>query len=371
MNKNSLLNQIYICPIGADGVQDVNLINPLYVEADPIYGIWIYDPRDETQLPIVLPEEGFMFTEAASADPRALPPLILDEENRFLLDPGLVADGEAVISIRSVYDFDGTAVADIDALADPAQTTTADQRPARFLRIVKAVSLPDEDDIELEDEAFGPVRVLGMKEIVGYSMVEPDGSVMMKVPANTALQISVVDGNGRRITARHQNWIQLRPGQLLECTGCHVAQGGMSHGRFDAFDTAYDGADVAGTSFNSGTVDVLFVGDIGETMAEVRARISCLRFTRAVNGHCLRRRVDGRAQSRSTGGSKFHLRLRRSDYQCPDVIELHHTRLGGKLPFCNQLRNGYSSTLGCRSSGDRSGYTAAAIRSGHRPAFDE
>jgi hypothetical protein len=253
---------------------DVNLINPLYVEADPIYGIWIYDPRDETQLPIVPPEEGFMFTEVASADPRALPPLILDEENRFLLDPGLVADGEAVISIRSVYDFDGTAVADIDALADPAQTT-ADQRPARFLRIVKAVSLPDEDDIDLEDEAFGPARVLGMKEIVGYSMVEPDGSVMMKVPANTALQISVVDGDGRRITARHQNWIQLRPGQLLECTGCHAAQGGVSHGRFDAFDTAYDGADVAGTSFNSGTVDALFVGDIGETMAEVRARISC------------------------------------------------------------------------------------------------
>ena len=85
-----------------------------------------------------------------------------------------------------------------------------------------------------------------MKEIVGYSMIEPDGSVMMKVPANTALQVSVLDANGRRITARHQNWIQLRPGQLLECNGCHVAQGGMSHGRFDAFDSAYDGADVAG-----------------------------------------------------------------------------------------------------------------------------
>jgi len=67
-----------------------------------------------------------------------------------------------------------------------------------------------------------------MKEIVGYSMIEPDGSVMLKVPANTALQISVLDANGRRITTRHQNWLQLRPGQFLECNGCHVAQGGIS-----------------------------------------------------------------------------------------------------------------------------------------------
>ena len=246
-----------------------------WLEADPIYGIWIYDPRDQTQLPIVPPEEGFVFTEVASADPRPTPPLILDVENRFNMGPDITGDGEAVLNIRSVYDFDGTAVLDIDALADPGQTT-ADLRPARFLRVAKAVSLPDEDDLELEDEAFGPNRNLGMKEIVGYGMIEPDGSVMMKVPANTALQVSVLDGNGRRITARHQNWIQLRPGQLLECNGCHIAQGGVSHGRFDAFDAAYGGTTAGpGAPFNANTVSALYVGEAGETMAEVRARISC------------------------------------------------------------------------------------------------
>jgi hypothetical protein len=252
-----------------------NLINPLYVEADPIYGIWIYDPRDQTQMPIVPPEEGFIYTEVASADPRPTPPLILDLENRFNMGPDISSDGEAVISIRNVYDFDGTAIVDIDALADPGQTA-ADLRPARFLRVVKAVSLPDEDDLELENEAFGPIRNLGMKEIVGYGMIEPDGSVMIKVPANTALQVSVLDGNARRITPRHQNWLQLRPGQLLECNGCHIAQGGLSHGRFDAFDSAYAGTTaVPGAPFNPNTVSSLFVGDTGETMAEVRARISC------------------------------------------------------------------------------------------------
>ncbi len=251
-----------------------NLANPLYEEADPTYGIWIYDPRDGTQQPIVIAEEGFTFTEVVSADPRPTPPVILDSVNVFADDPDLAIEGAAVLKIRSVYDFDGGAVVDIDSLANPALTTSADMRPARFLRIVKAVSIPGDDFLDIDRTAFGPSRALGMKEIVGYSMVEPDGSVMMKVPANTALSISVLDGNGRRITARHHNWIQLRPGQLLECNGCHIAQGGVSHGRYDAFETAYAGAANIG-EFNSGTVDSLFIGTIGETMAEVRARISC------------------------------------------------------------------------------------------------
>ncbi len=254
----------------------VNLINPLYEEADPLYGIWMYDPRDGTQLPIVPPEEGFMFTEVVSADPRPVPPVILDTDFRFQMDSSLVTEGSAVLNIRSVYDFDGGAVVDIDSMADAA-ATTADQRPARFLRVVKAVSLPDDDVLDLDNTAFGPIRQLGMKEIVGYGMVEPDGSVMMKVPANTALAVQVLDGNGRRlaITSRHQNWIQLRPGQLLECNGCHVANSGISHGRNEAFDSVYPGATTPGASFNSSTVDALFVGEVGDSMAEVRARISC------------------------------------------------------------------------------------------------
>jgi len=192
----------------------------------------------------------------------------------FADDPDLATEGAAVLKIRSVYDFTGGAFVDIDTVANPALTTSADMRPARFLRIVKAVSQPDDEVRDIDRTAFGPSRALGMKEIVAYSMVEPDGSVMMKVPANTALAISVLDGNGRRITARHHNWIQLRPGQLLECNGCHISQSGLSHGRYEAFDAAYAGAANIG-EFNSGTVDSLFVGTPGETMAEVRARISC------------------------------------------------------------------------------------------------
>jgi hypothetical protein len=249
------------------------LADPLAEAAPPLYGIWIYDPRDDTQLPVVPPEEGFIFTEAVSADPRPVPPVILDTENRFAADPDLVGEGAGVIGIRSVYDIDGGATANIDALADPAQTT-AEQRPARFLRVVKAVSIPDEDIVELDNTAFGVSTQQGMKEIVGYSPIEPDGSVMVKVPANVALAVSILDASGRRISARHQNWMQVRPGQLLECNGCHMPQSGVSHGRADAFETAWAGAQVAGVEFPN-TDPALFVGEVGETMAEVRARISC------------------------------------------------------------------------------------------------
>ena len=193
-----------------------------FTVAPPLYGIWMYDPRDDTQRPVVAGEEGFMFTEVVAADPKVAPPVILDGANDFTGDPTLADAGEGVLNIRSVYDFDGGAVVDIEATADPMQTMAAD-RPARFLRIEKAVSIPDDDIVDLDNTAFGVTTAFGMKEVVSYAMIEPDGSVITKVPANVALAISVVDENGKRITARHQNWISVRPGQEMKCNGCHVA----------------------------------------------------------------------------------------------------------------------------------------------------
>jgi hypothetical protein len=251
-----------------------------FVVSPPLYGIWMYDPRDNTQLPVVAGEEGFIFTEVVAADPKVAPPVVLDGSNDFALDATLADAGEAVLNIRSVYDFDGTAIFDIEAMADPVQTPAAN-RPARFLRIEKAVSIPDDDLVDLENTDFGISTQQGMREIVANIMVEPDGSVITKVPADVALAISVLDENGKRITARHQNWISLRPGQELSCIGCHsptavdpVTGEGVSHGRYDAFDSAYAGAPVGALRFPN-TDPAWFIGAPGETMAEVRARITC------------------------------------------------------------------------------------------------
>ncbi len=243
--------------------------------APPLYGIWIYDPLNDTQLPIVPGEEGFMFTEVVTADPRPIPPVVLDGSNNFPLAGTLADDGEALLNIRNVYDFNGAFPPGIDpaVLADPMQTLAQD-RPARFLRVVKAVSQPDEDLRDIDNTAFGVTTAFGMKEIVGYGMIEPDGSVMMKVPANTALMVSILDEKGHRISPRHNNWISLAPGQELKCNGCHDPNSGLSHGRREAFDSAYAGATVAGVAWPNSD-PAMPVGAVGETMAETRALASC------------------------------------------------------------------------------------------------
>ncbi|MDJ0710028.1 MAG: hypothetical protein QNJ14_06550 [Woeseiaceae bacterium] len=246
-----------------------------FTVAPPLYGIWIYDPRDETQLPIVPGEEGFMFTEVVSADPRPIPGVIPDGSTLYTQDPSLPDSGEAVLNIRNVYDFDGAMLPGVDpyVLADPLQTPAA-ARPARFVRIEKAVSLPEEDLLDIDNTAFGVTTFFGMKEIVGYAPVEPDGSVVVKVPANAALMVSVLDQNGMRITQRHMNWIALPEGQELKCNGCHDANSGVSHGRYESFDSAYAGAPTGMTEFPN-TDPQWFIGEPGETMAEIRARVSC------------------------------------------------------------------------------------------------
>ena len=250
------------------------LADPQALAAAPLYGIWMYDPLDQTQLPIVLGEEGMLIGDVVAAQPRPNPQSIPDAVPGVDLDADLVSENVGILNIRSVYDVDGVDAAnpDIVTLADP-EATLADQRPARFLRVVKAVSIPDEDLVDLDNTAFGPNIRQGMREIVAYAPIEPDGSVRVKVPANVPLAVSVVDRNGRRISARHQNWLQVLPGQELECNGCHDPTSGLSHGRRDSFDPVYGGAPSTGVPFPNTVSDV--IPDFGETMADARTRVSC------------------------------------------------------------------------------------------------
>ncbi len=251
---------------------DENLADPNFVEADPLYGVWMHDLDEETQQPIVVPEVGEVYSEVVVLDNRTLPPVILDKTPGLDIDADLVAESVGVLHIRSVYDFDGTAVTDLDVLKDPAQTT-ADQRPARFLRIIKPVSMPDDDLVDLPNTAFGRSQVNLMREVIGYAPIEPDGSVKVKVPANIAFAVEVLDVNGRRISAQHRNWLQLRPGEEMNCNGCHSDDSELPHGRYGAeAPSANAGASADGSPFPN-TEPALFA-NLGESMAEVITRIN-------------------------------------------------------------------------------------------------
>jgi hypothetical protein len=257
------------------------LATPGIQQAPPLFGIWIYHMDSETQQPVVVPEEEVMYTEMVSLEPRdmpcAYPASGCPARER---DSALMAAGLGVLHIRSVYDRDGedTTANGIADLADPVQTP-ANARPARFLRLIKAVSIPDRNTLQFDNNAFGVSTQQGMREILGYVPIEPDGSVMARVPADVAFTFDVVNGEGKRVNAafpRHQNWLQLRAGERLDCQGCHTATSTVPHGRPDAEPfPAYPGAQ--GSFANTRRLDAFGtpeLPDLGETMAEFDARVS-------------------------------------------------------------------------------------------------
>ncbi|WP_018276890.1 PD40 domain-containing protein [Teredinibacter turnerae] len=258
------------------------------VLAPPVYGLWIFDPTTQTQAPVVLSELGTMNTEALVMQPRALPNYIPDPIPGIDFDQKLADENVGIVHIRSVYDVDGIDISPngILATADPLQTPES-ERPARFLRILKAVSMADDDVVDFDNSAFG--RSGGqMKDILGYVPIEPDGSAMFKVPADVAFTFSILDARGRRVTAdgtsalgpRHEYWMALRAGEVRQCNGCHAnGESPTPHGRFGAEPPSINPGALASAPFPNTQLRDEFgtphePPQVGETMAEYYARLN-------------------------------------------------------------------------------------------------
>jgi hypothetical protein len=253
-------------------------VNPLTgeteeVEGPPLYGVYMFDMDEQTLRPVALPEEGFAYLDAVAVAARPAPNTVSDKQ----LDATLAAEGMAVLNVKSVYDTDDQnlmgqqmlvadeaipqtapppddtrgSVADIATLKDPALTSAA-ERPARFVRVTQAVPTPP----GVSREAIGETD-LEMQQIIGYSVIEPDGSFRIKVPADTPIGVAVVDAEGRAFQT-HTNWIQARPGETRTCNGCHSPRRG----------SAINSAPIAGNHPNT-----LLTAESGESMAETRTRL--------------------------------------------------------------------------------------------------
>jgi hypothetical protein len=242
-----------------------------YEEAPPFYGLWIYDLNNQTQLPVVLAENGKVFTEALALEQSAYNPAYIQPAT----DPDLAALNLGVLHIRSVYDVNGTfnamgsGVANLSAMI----ALPVELRPARFIRLVKAVSRVDNETLDDQDDnIYGNLfnANTGIVEILGYAPVEADGSVMVTVPADVAFSLEVLNANGRRISARYEQFISLRPGEQRNSNGLAV---------LDRTDLALPALNTgAPTSVNFPNTQrherlgVPITPAMGETMAEFAAR---------------------------------------------------------------------------------------------------
>jgi mono/diheme cytochrome c family protein len=240
------------------------------VEKTPAYGVYMLDQDTKTLRAIVLPKVNAngdpveFVTDAVALMPRPKPKLLAASS----VDPVRQGRNMVSITVGSVYDTepernrmtnnvlsaqektdgiiipmkdnrtnlcpDGrprypncdtrSQVADVAKLKDPSPTTGTlpDKRPGRFARIVKAVPTPR----GISREALGETD-FEMQQIVGYTEVEPDGSMAFEIPADMPIGISVLDRFGRALQT-HTSWIQGRPGEAVFCNGCHSPRKGAT-----------------------------------------------------------------------------------------------------------------------------------------------
>ena len=265
-----------ILPCSAANLTAASAANATLTAAPVLYSAWMFDPVADTFKPIVTPTEGVFITDIVALQPRPAPPAYISDSYTSSTTP------VGIIDIRSVYDWDGapwsgTGAGGIAAMAQ----TDADQRPARFLRLVEAVGIPNKQTLNFDQAtAFGAAGNY-MRQILGYVPIEPDGSVRVTVPANVAFQVSVVNANAQQIFPLHRAWLQLLPGEVLSCNGCHLppaqqnpVPGGSfySHGRPGTFASAWTGS--TSTAPFPGTQGS-YVTCPGETMAEALVGYSC------------------------------------------------------------------------------------------------
>ena len=265
------------------------LNDPNTVEAPPAYGVYVVDSNVQSIL--IRPQNDTVFSEIVMAYPKKIPRII---NTSTVIDNDLAFGGVGILHISSVYDFekrfasygitlgaekDTNDGGDVDTIINTpleianAKNTTADERPARFIRIIKNAFITT--DTQPANSSYGISRAQGMREIIGYAPIEPDGSVKIKIPANVPLSLSILDKDGRRISQRHQSWFQVKPGETLECVGCHTHNTNQAdnrpHTRTDSTNSINPGAPELNYSWPN-SLETMWA-QYEETMAEARTRL--------------------------------------------------------------------------------------------------
>ncbi|HEV7358931.1 MAG TPA: hypothetical protein VGN99_13130 [Steroidobacteraceae bacterium] len=257
-----------------------NTSGPNVTLAPPQYTLWVYDLDKGTLAPVLAADTGTQVVEPVILQPRKPAPVTLVDAAPAPGQAATMANaGVGLLDISSVYDVDGTdtATPNIAGVSNPGAPTFY-ARPYRFIRIQKAVEIPGKTVRKINNSAFGPAG-MGMREILGYAPIQPDGSVQIQVPANVPFTIDIVDANAKRITAQHTSWLQVMPGETKKCNGCHSTVNntmgtGISHGRAGLTNPANAGAPATGSPFPN-TNPAIALTNAGATMAQTLALSTC------------------------------------------------------------------------------------------------
>lgn len=250
------------------------------LSVQPRYGIWAVNPDDQTRLPVLRPRENQLITDIVigqlDADAEEYDPSYADS---------LVGTGFGAVHLHTVYDLDGVdkaaSLGGIAEMADPTQHAMS-ERSERYIQVIAPVEVPaDLQDIATPTELFGAGSG-PMWDILGYGRIEPDGSALLKIPADQTFTFRVVNGYGKQIELldredypfsylkSHPFTMRLEDGEVRECNGCHLEESQMPHGRFDIAPPSANAGGVEGYSFTN-TNPAIRVRHTADTMAETLA----------------------------------------------------------------------------------------------------
>ncbi|MBR5627591.1 MAG: hypothetical protein IKW74_08250, partial [Thermoguttaceae bacterium] len=170
------------------------------------WGIYLVDTDDNMIL--LSSEKGYGHFEPVPLRETPRPPVIADRVD--------VEQEEATVFIADIYEGDG--------LKNVPRGTV------RHLRLFTYNYLyPNMGGPEGCVGAEGPWDI---RNTLGIVSVEPNGSAMFKVPANTPIALQPLDENGKELQLM-RSWFTAMPGETLSCIGCHEDQNSVSSSSLD------------------------------------------------------------------------------------------------------------------------------------------
>ncbi len=195
--KDELVNDVWPQFVKPYPVSDKYFLVSAKLSPESLWGIYLVDVYDNMTLIAEFEGEGLI--NPIIVNKRVTPPIIPDR-----IKPD---EKEATVFIQDIYQGEGLPGVPVGTV-----------KKLRVFAYEYTYVNSESDHI-----AQGIQSGWDIKRNLGEVDVEPDGSAMFKIPANTPVSFQPLDEEGRAIQWM-RSWVTGMPGEVLSCVGCHEDQ---------------------------------------------------------------------------------------------------------------------------------------------------
>ena len=198
--KDELVDGVWPQFVKPYPVSDKYFLVSAKLTPESLWGIYLVDVYDNMTLVAEFEGEGLI--NPIIVNKRETPPVIPDR-----IKP---EEKEATVFIQDIYQGEGLPGVPVGTV-----------KKLRVFAYEYTYVTSESDHI-----AQGIQSGWDIKRNLGEVAVEPDGSAMFKIPANTPVSFQPLDEEGRAIQWM-RSWVTGMPGEVLSCVGCHEDQNSL------------------------------------------------------------------------------------------------------------------------------------------------